>query len=153
MDDQASEASDIVSVYSASSDTPGGELSTQLMFKFHAAASSSIQDHLQVHGCSDFVTEYKQLSATSARVTVPESASQGMLFNLNRSKINGQYKLTVEPYRPRSKEKEPHGGNESRRSSSLGGNCCLYVGSNLQEYTNEQHLQDHFESLHPILPT
>ena len=149
MDDQASEASDIVSVYSASSDTPGGELSTQLMFKFHAAASSSIQDHLQVHGCSDFVTEYKQLSPTSARVTVRESASQGMVFNLNGSKINGQYKLTVEPYRPRSKEKEPRGGNESRRSSSLGGNCCLYVGSNLPEYTNKQHLRDHFGKFAP----
>ena len=106
MDDQVSVASDIVSVYSTSSDTPGGELSTQLMFKFHAAASSSIQDHLQVHACRDFVTEYKQLSPTSARVTVPESASQGMVFNLNESKINGQYKLTVEPYRPRSKEKK-----------------------------------------------
>ena len=151
MDDQASEASDIVSVYSASSDTPGGELSTQLMFKFHAAASSSIQDHLQVHACSDFVTEYKQLSPTSARVTVPESASQGMVFNLNGSKINGQYKLTVEPYRPRSKEKEPHGGNASRRGSSIGGNCCLYVGSTLPEHTNQQHLRDHFGKFAPSI--
>ena len=151
MDDQASEASDIVSVYSASSDTPGGELSTQLMFKFHAAASSSIHDHLQVHGCSDFVTEYNQLSPASARVTVPESASKGMVLNLNGSKINGQYKLTVEPYRLRSMEKEPHGGNASRRDSSLGGNCCLYVGSTLPEYTNQQHLRDHFGKFAPSI--
>ena len=151
MDDQASVASDIVSVYSASSDTPGGELSTQLMFKFHAAASSSIDDHLQVHACSDFVTEYKQLSPNTALVTVPESAGPGMLYNLNGSKINGQYKLTVEPYRPRSKEKEPHGGNASRRGSSLGGNCCLYVGSNLPEYTNQQHLRDHFGKFAPSI--
>ena len=149
MDDQASVASDKVSVYSASSDTPGGELSTQLMFKFHAAASSSIHDHLQVHACSDFVTEYTQLSPFTARVTVPESAGPGMVYNLNGSKVNGQYKLTVEPYRPRSKEKEPHGGNASRRGSSLGGNCCLYVGSNLPEYTNEQHLRDHFGKFAP----
>ena len=144
-DYETSESS--ISVYSASSDTPGGEPSVALMFKFHPAASDSIHDHLTVHAVRDYIIEYKPLSKSSAKVIVPQSASQGMIYKLNGSKINGNYKLTVEMYRIRPEQREAKIQSDRWQGSSTNEeNCTLYVGSKLPEYTNEQHLRDHFKA-------
>ena len=144
MDDQSSESSEVTSVYSASSDTPGGEPSVQLMFKFPVAASGFIDDHLKVHGCSDFIVEYKPLSSNSARITVPKSEGFGVMSNLNGSKVDGKYKLTVEPYRSHTGAHAAKATDSSHLVTSKDENCTLYVGSKLPEYTNEQHFRDHF---------
>jgi len=114
------------------------------MFKYPPAASGLINDHLSVHGCSDFVVEFKRLSSSLARVTVPKSEAFGVISNLNGSKVDGKHKLTVEPYNSRAGPGAAKVADASHSVASKDEKCTLYVGSKLPEYMNEQHLRDHF---------
>ena len=70
----------------------------------------------------------------------PASFGADIILKLNDSKLNGQYKLTVEQYITRTKS------SSKKSNSPVGsGGCKLLFGFKLPEYTNEQHIRNHFK--------
>ena len=101
---------------------------------------------------------YHALRNNSAIVTMTSSVGDKIIRNLNGSMIQGQYQLTVQPHvkKTRSRARKKSQNSESSnpgvttstptktKSVSKSEPCRVFFGSKLPEYTNEQHIREHF---------
>ena len=115
------------------------------------AAKDHVKNHFELFGYGNNIISYHAFNAYSSCVTMtPSSVGAEVIKNLNGSLILGKHMLIVEPYIRKesdaSKTKSKVGSNtESVGCPDTSSGVRIFFGSKLPEYTNEQHIQEHFK--------
>ena len=126
----------------------GGVATTKLNLTFPAAAKNRVKQHIESLGYKEnIVTFCIGLKGCSAVVTMaPSSIGRNAIASLNDSLVDGKHKLTVKTCwkGKRGASKKTVKDGDVKTNPSKSGKCRVYVGSKLPEYTNEQHIKDHF---------
>ena len=115
------------------------------------AAKDHVKKHFQSLGYGNNIINFHPFNTTSSCVTMtPSSVGAEVIKNLNGSFILGKHRLIVKPYIRKksdaSKTKSKVGSNtESVGCPDTSSGVRIFFGSKLPEYTNEQHIQEHFK--------
>ena len=107
-----------------------------------------MKQHIESLGYKENIVTFRtSRKGCSAVVTMaPSSIGWNAIATLNDSLVDGKHKLTVRTRR-RGKQgasKKTVKDGDVKTNPSKSGSCRVYVGSKLPEYTNEQHIKDHF---------